>query len=155
MVEQDISAESLAAGLYATGFAPGDTAAIFIIQDSIAARVSDGVTACGGVVERLDPRLSDAALAAQLAAADILSVFVGHTLYERIKRIQPQTKLRRVVCVHVDSAENKRFWLFKRVRTENAVVDAVNLRSGDMLLRSLLKLGTKTQPPRIATRRSK
>ena len=135
--------DSIAAGLYATGFTTGDRASIFMPNCPQFVIAYYGILKAGGVVVTSNPLQTERELAHQLADSQVETTFVLNKQYERLKKVQPQTRIRRVICSDIKEYLPTHLKLLLAIRKEKTSDHHAPLHSGDIAFQDLLTLGAK------------
>ena len=141
--------DQVAAGLYATGFENGSAAAIYMRTCPQWTMARQGIDKLNAHTVVVPPDSADAEIINSLNDGSVDTIFVMSQFYEQIKRIQPQTGIKRVICTNI----KEYFPVFQKflftVSHEKSEGHRVTLAAEDMQLQDLLKLGAKSKLPTL------
>lgn len=135
--------EALAAGLASLGVRRGDRVALllpncpqFIVAQLAAWRL-------GAVVAPLNPIYTESELATPLAEVGAEVIVTLSRYYERVKRVQPRTAVRRVVATNIKEHFPLPLRLLFTLAVEPREGDRISLRDDDVAYRDLLADGAR------------
>lgn len=137
--------DSVAAALYMTGFAEMDRASIYLPNSPQFVIAYFGILKAGGILNVVNPYASPDQLQQQLANYQAETIFVGSNLYNKLKKIQAQTPILRVICSSgQDFLPSPRKVFFSRSKNLSSPCP---VQAGDMRFADFLKLGAKSNLP--------
>jgi len=131
-------AEAFGRALEARGVRPGDRVALLLpnVPQFVVAQL--GTWLAGGVVAPMNPTYPDDELRAMLARAGASVAVVLAPFYERLKAVQPDTAVRRVIVAHVRDALAFPKSLLFRLAKERRDGHGTAPRAGDEAMRAVL-----------------
>ncbi len=139
--------DAFAAALAAQGVARGDRVALLLPNCPQFLIAELGAWKAGATVVPLNPIYNDDELTGPLVETRAETIVTLTPFYERVKRVQPRTGLKRVIATnikeHLPSLLRLLFTLFK----ERKEGHRVRLRDGDRMLPELLACHAGTPPP--------
>ena len=142
--------DRLAAALYhELGVRKGDRVAL--IMPNIPQFVISyfAVQKIGGIVVATNPIYTPRELEYQLADSGATVAIVLSRIYERVKSVQPNTAVRRVVAVHIKEYMSPLLKLLYTLARERKEGDRVTLRDNDMWFQDLLQRYRPDQRPAV------
>jgi long-chain acyl-CoA synthetase len=143
------SSSRLAAGLASIGVKPGDRVAIILpnCPQFIVAEIA--AWKAGAIVCPVNPTYTDRELEAALNATGAETAFVLNRFYEKLKSVQPQTAIKRVIATGIKDflpfAKRIGYSLFK----EKADGERVTIAKGDSRMTSLDARNMLSRAPNI------
>jgi long-chain acyl-CoA synthetase len=146
--ELEAASDALAAALAAGGVRRGDRVALLLPNSPQFVIAELASWKAGAIVVPLNPLYSEQELTDALNRVGATVVIVLTRFYGAIKRIQPKTKVARVVATNIKDYLPRVLRLLYTLLRERREGDRVTLHDGDARLLDLIAHFTGTAPPR-------
>lgn len=148
--ELETLSNAFAAALSALAVRPGDRVALLLPNSPQFFVAEFGIWKAGGVVVPLNPIYTERELEAALTSTGASLVVALTPFYQRIKNIQPRTRLRRVIATSIKEylppLLRLLFTLFKEKKTGHRITIAAD----DVWFQSLLRLHASSPRPAVS-----
>ena len=102
--EMNERTDRLAAGLAALGVKKGDRVGIFMPNTPQFVMAYFGILKAGGIVVATNPLYSEREIEHQVNDAGVEVMIVMSNFYETLKRVQPKTRIRKVIVTNIKEA---------------------------------------------------
>jgi long-chain acyl-CoA synthetase len=136
--ELDAHSTAFAAALASLGVRPGDRVALVMPNTPQFVVAEFGVWKASAIVSPLNPLYSDQELTGALNRTGAGTVITLSRFYETIKRIQPQTRVTRVITTNIKDYLPATARLLYTMLKEKKEGDRITLQSGDRSLNDLI-----------------
>ena len=143
------SADQIAAALHATGFKKGDRAVIYMPNTPQFIISYYGILKAGGVVVATNPLYTERELTHQLQDCGAETVFVMSLFYEKLKKVQPHTSVKRIIGTNIKEYLPTTLKIAFTLLKEKKEGHRVTLRDSDIAWQDFLKLGAKAPKPNV------
>jgi long-chain acyl-CoA synthetase len=143
----DRLSDAFAAALAGLGVAAGDRVGLLLPNCPQFFIAEFGAWKAGAIVAPINPIYTETELEASLADNHIDTIVTLTRYYERVKRVQPKTSLRRVIATNVKEYFPAPLRLLYTIARERREGDRITLSPGDHDLQSLLRWNAGHKPP--------
>lgn len=144
--------DRVAAALVAQGVKPGDRVGMFLPNSPQFVYVYYGILKAGGVVVATNPLYSPPQIIHQLQDAGIELMVVMSNFYARIKEVQAQTKLKRLIVTNIKEQLPPVTALLFTLLKEQKDGHRVSLAAGDQWLKDLMAEHAHAARPAVTVR---
>ncbi|MGH2523043.1 MAG: AMP-binding protein, partial [Anaerolineales bacterium] len=147
--EMNELSDRMAAALAGLGIKKGDRVGIFIPNTPQFVIAFYGILKAGGVVVATNPLYSPAQIEHQLKDSGIETMVVMSNFYQRIKDIQPQTPLKRLIVTNIKEQLPPVLALLFTLAKEKKDGHRVTLAEGDLWMKDLLAKYKPSDRPKV------
>lgn len=148
--EMDQLTDRMAAGLAARGVKKGDRVAIFMPNSPQFVIAFFGILKAGGVVVATNPLYTPREIEHQMNDSGSEVMLVMSNFYEKVKRVQPNTGLRKLIVTNIKEYLPPAMRILFTLAKERSGGHRVQLGPGDERLQALLSQHTPAQRPTIS-----
>lgn len=141
--------DQIAAALHATGFRKGDRAVVYMPNSPQFIITYYGILKAGGIVIATNPLYTERELTHQLEDCGAETVFVMSMFYDKLKKVQSHTKVKRVIVTNIKEYFPGTLKILFTLLKEKKDGHRVTLQEGDTWLQDFLKLGAKAPRPNV------
>src|SRR3989338_6331135 len=146
--EMNALADRLAAALVGLGIKKGDRVGIFMPNTPQFVMTYYGILKAGGAVVATNPLYSPEQIKHQLNDSGIETMLVMSNFYNVIKKVQPETKLKRLIVTNIKEQLPPVLALLFTLAKEKKDGHRVTLAAGDLWLKDLLaQAASGARPP--------
>lgn len=142
--------DAFAAALAAAGVRKGDRVALLLPNSPQFVIAEVGAWKAGAIVSPLNPMYTDREVGEALERTGAETVVVLTRFYDRVKRVQAGTSVRRVIATHIKEYLPATLRVAYTLFRERSSGDRVRLRDGDVRLPDLLREYLGAGRPRVA-----
>ncbi len=150
--ELDRLSDACGAAFAAVGVQPGDRVAIGLPNIPQFLIAEFGAWKAGAIVCPFNPTYTDHELEDALTATEAECLVTLNRFYEKVKRVQPRTRVRRVVTTNVKEFLPRILSVAFTLLREKRAGDRITLRDNDVALADLLSHYRRVAPPAIKVR---
>jgi long-chain acyl-CoA synthetase len=136
--ELDRLSDAFAAALASLGVQRGDRVALLLPNCPQFLIAEFGAWKAGAIVAPLNPIYNEQELTGPLAATGAETIVVLNRFYERVKRVQPATALRRVIATNIKEFLPRVLRVLFTLAKEKKEGERIALRQGDLRFADLL-----------------
>jgi long-chain acyl-CoA synthetase len=147
--EMDEITDRLAAGLADLGVKKGDRVGMFMLNTPQFVMVYFAILKLGGVVVAVNPLYSPPEIEHQVNDAGLELMIVMSNFYNRIKEVQPKTKIRKVVVTNLKETLPPVLRILFTLAKEKKGGFRVELAEGDTWLQDLISRHKAADRPRV------
>lgn len=142
--------DRMAAALASIGVKKGDRVGIFIPNTPQFVIAYYGILKAGGIVIATNPLYTPREIEHQLNDSGIETMVVMSNFYNRIKEVQPKTKLKRLIVTNIKEQLPPVLALLFTLAKEKKDGHRVELAPGDVWMKDLLAQHAANQRPKLA-----
>lgn len=147
--EMNERTDRLAAGLAALGVKKGDRVGIFMPNTPQFVMAYFGILKAGGIVVATNPLYSEREIEHQVNDAGVEVMIVMSNFYETLKRVQPKTRIRKVIVTNIKEALPPVLAFLFGLTQEKKSGFRVELKGDDIWLPDLLNKYTPGDRPEL------
>jgi long-chain acyl-CoA synthetase len=148
--EVDRLSDALAAALVAQGVGKGERVALLMPNSPQAIIAQFGVWKAGGIAVPLNPLYTEAELEHALVECGAETAVVLTLFYEKVKRLQPGTGLRRIIATGIKEYLPPVLRVLFTLLKEKREGHRIRLQPGDLWLGDLLRRYRRAPRPQVA-----
>ena len=146
--ELDRLSDAFAAALASLGVRPGDRVALLLPNCPQFLIAEFGAWKAGAIIAPLNPIYNEQELTGPLAAIGAETIIVLNRFYDRVKRVQPATALRRVIATNIKDFLPGVLRALYTLLKERKEGERITLRDGDLRFADLLRrFAGASRPP--------
>ena len=141
--------DRLAGGLASLGVKKGDRVGIFMPNTPQFVMAYFAILKAGGVVVATNPLYGPREIEHQVNDAGIEVMFVMTNFYERIKEIQPKTRLKTIIATNLKEALPMPLSILFTLSSEQKEGFRIQLKAGDVWMQNLIESHTRADRPQV------